>query len=46
MFGMVLGLVGDTVMARMLTGVVLKMELGKLNELYVNCRAVCLLAEC
>lgn len=36
MFGLVLGLVGDTVMARMLTGAVLEMELGKLNELYVG----------
>lgn len=38
-FGLVLGLVGDTVMARMLTGVVLEMELGKLNKLYVSCRS-------
>lgn len=37
MFSLVLGLVVDTVMARMLTRAVLEMELGKLNELYVDC---------
>lgn len=39
MFNLVLGPVEDTVMARMLTGAVLEMELGKLNELYVDCRS-------
>lgn len=44
MFSLVLGLVEDTVMARMLTGAVLEMELEKLNELYVDCWSIYMFA--